>query len=94
MEYQDNFSHVAKLVKVRVFLVIAIAHGQPIHKLDIDNVYLHEHIEEDLYMNPPEGYTKVAKGQVCKLIKSICGLKQVERQWNRELIEKLTLYGL
>lgn len=78
---------------IRVFLVIAIAHSWHIHQLDINNAYLHGHIEEDLYMLPLEGYTKAVKGQVYKLVKSIYSLKQAGTQWNKELTKRLIQYG-
>lgn len=89
IDYTDNFSPVAKLVTVRMFMAIATAKNWPIHQLDVNNAYLHGHIEEDLYMLPPEGYDKAQPGQVCKLIKSIYGLKQAGRMWNKELTQCL-----
>ena len=80
IDYIDSFSPVAKIVTVRIFLAIASAKQWPIHQIDINNAYLHGFIDEDLYMIPPEGYTKACNGQVCKLIKSLYGLKQAGRQ--------------
>lgn len=44
-------------------------------------------------MELPQGYDKARTGQVCKLTKSLYGLKQVGRQWNIELSEKLQQFG-
>lgn len=74
----------AKLVTVRSLLVITVAKELSLHQLDINNVYLHDHIDEELYMKLPEGYTKGSLGQVYKLQKSHYGLKQARRQWNKE----------
>ncbi|KAL0361363.1 UNVERIFIED_CONTAM: Retrovirus-related Pol polyprotein from transposon RE2 [Sesamum radiatum] len=46
---------------VRLFLALAAAHGWPLHQIDVNNAFLHGHLEEDLFMTPPEGYT-VAPG--------------------------------
>ncbi|KAL0409668.1 UNVERIFIED_CONTAM: Retrovirus-related Pol polyprotein from transposon RE2 [Sesamum radiatum] len=43
-------------------------------------------------MTPPEGYA-VAPGLVCKLERSLYGLKQASRQWNAELTSKLAVFG-
>ncbi|KAL2248343.1 UNVERIFIED_CONTAM: Retrovirus-related Pol polyprotein from transposon RE1 [Sesamum indicum] len=48
--------------------------------------------EETIYMTPPEGY-EVKKGMVCKLKKSLYGLKQASRQWNNEFTEKIKELG-
>ncbi|KAL0418744.1 UNVERIFIED_CONTAM: Retrovirus-related Pol polyprotein from transposon RE1 [Sesamum radiatum] len=89
VDYVDYFSPVAKTVTVRVFLAIAAAHNWPIHQLD---AFLHGHLEEDIYMLPPEG-SSVPSGMVCKLARSLYGLKQASRQWNLEFSSKLALFG-
>ncbi|KAF2290017.1 hypothetical protein GH714_042378 [Hevea brasiliensis] len=58
VNHHDSFSLVAKLVIVKVFLAIGTAFNWAIHQLDINNAYPHGHIDEDLYMLPPKGYTK------------------------------------
>ncbi|KAL0355577.1 UNVERIFIED_CONTAM: putative mitochondrial protein [Sesamum radiatum] len=56
----------AKTVTVRLFLALATAYGWPVHQLDVNNAFLHGHLDEELYMTPPEGYC-VRRGLVCKL---------------------------
>ncbi|KAL2228030.1 UNVERIFIED_CONTAM: Retrovirus-related Pol polyprotein from transposon RE1 [Sesamum indicum] len=56
IDYIDSFSPVAKSVTVRLFLTIAAAQAWPIQQLDVNNAFLHEYIDEDIYMMPPEGY--------------------------------------
>ncbi|KAL0407843.1 UNVERIFIED_CONTAM: Retrovirus-related Pol polyprotein from transposon RE2 [Sesamum radiatum] len=92
VDYNDNFSPVAKTVIVRLFLMLAAARGWPLQQLDVNNAFLHGHLEEDLYMSPPEGYS-VDPSLVCKLERSIYGLKQASHQWNAELTLKLTEFG-
>ncbi|KAL0431208.1 UNVERIFIED_CONTAM: Retrovirus-related Pol polyprotein from transposon RE2 [Sesamum radiatum] len=60
--------------------------------MDVNNAFLHGHLEEDLYMISPEGYS-VAPGMVCKIERSLYGLKQASRQWNVELTLKLKDFG-
>ncbi|KAL0437101.1 UNVERIFIED_CONTAM: Retrovirus-related Pol polyprotein from transposon RE1 [Sesamum radiatum] len=66
LDYTDSFSPVAKTVTVRLFFAFAAAQGWPLQQMDVNNAFLHGHLDEDLYMTPPEGYS-VAPGMVCKL---------------------------
>ncbi|KAL0309998.1 UNVERIFIED_CONTAM: Retrovirus-related Pol polyprotein from transposon RE1 [Sesamum radiatum] len=94
VDYFDSFSPVAKTVTVRVFLAIASSYSWPISQLDVNNAFLHGHLEEEVYMLPPEGYLRARPGQVCRLKRSLYGLKQASRQWNIELTSKLESHGL
>lgn len=58
IDYTESFSPIAKVVTVRLFLAIAVAKQWIVHQVDINNAYLHGYVEEELYMNPPEGYNK------------------------------------
>ncbi|KAL0296046.1 UNVERIFIED_CONTAM: Retrovirus-related Pol polyprotein from transposon RE1 [Sesamum radiatum] len=61
--------------------------------MDVNNVFLRGHLEEDVYMTPPEGYSDAVSGLVCKLNHSLYGLKQASRQWNMELTSQLQRSG-
>lgn len=74
IDYIDSFSPVAKLVIVRMFLALATAKHWSIHHCDTNNVFLHGTLHE-IYMLPPQGYDKALQDQVCKLKKSLYGLK-------------------
>nr|GEV78268.1 hypothetical protein [Tanacetum cinerariifolium] len=63
LDYKHTFSPVAKAATVRVLIVIATAKGWPLYQLDVNNAFLHSYVEEEIYMKPPEGYTKAAPGQ-------------------------------
>ncbi|KAL0288553.1 UNVERIFIED_CONTAM: Retrovirus-related Pol polyprotein from transposon TNT 1-94 [Sesamum angustifolium] len=92
IDYNESFSPVAKAIIVRVFLTIAAARARPIQQLDINNAFLHDYLDEDIYMIPPEGY-HTEPGMVCKLECSLYGLKQASPQWNLEFTTKLREYG-
>ncbi|KAL0383331.1 UNVERIFIED_CONTAM: Retrovirus-related Pol polyprotein from transposon RE1 [Sesamum calycinum] len=70
-----------------------MAKGWPLLQLDVNNAFLYRHLDEEVYMLPPEGYMKQTPGQVCKLRRSLYGLKQASRQWNIELTVKLQEFG-
>ena len=92
-DYKHTFSPVAKLTVVRILIALGTAKGWPLHQLDINNAFLHGFRDEEVYMYPPEGYDKAKPGQVCKMERSLYGLKQASRQWNMELTKFLLQQG-
>ena len=84
VDYQEIFAPVVKHVSIRLMLSIVVDKDLELEQLDVKTAFLHRKIDEDIYMDQPEGY--VVKGQedkVCKLVKSLYGLKQAPRQWNK-----------
>ncbi|GAA0161234.1 transmembrane signal receptor [Lithospermum erythrorhizon] len=79
VDYFDSFSPVTKSVTVRVMLALAAATSWVLHQMDINNVFLHDFLDEEIYMCLSEGYKHAKKGNVCKLKRSLYGLKQASR---------------
>lgn len=84
-DYKHTFSPVAKLPIVKVLMVLAAAKRWPLYQLDINNAFLHCYLDEEVNIVPPQGYTKCPPRKVCRLKRSLYGLKQASRQWNTEL---------
>ncbi|XP_013613768.1 PREDICTED: uncharacterized mitochondrial protein AtMg00810-like [Brassica oleracea var. oleracea] len=65
---------------------LAAAHNWSLTQMDVTNAFLHGDLDEEIYMSLPLGYTpppgvSLPPNAVCKLNKSIYGLKQARRQW-------------
>ena len=82
VDYFDTFSSVAKMTSVRLFISLAATHNWDLHQLDIKNVFLHGDLQEEVYMEQPLGLVAQGEiGKVCRLRKSLYGLKQSPRAW-------------
>ena len=55
--------------------------------------FLNEELEEEVYMMQPEGFTSIDESKVCRLHKSIYGLKQASRSWNKRFDKCIKTYG-
>ncbi|RVW29719.1 Retrovirus-related Pol polyprotein from transposon RE1 [Vitis vinifera] len=82
IDYQETFAPVAKLNTIRILLSLAVNQDWCLQQLDIKNAFLNGDLEEEVYMEIPPGFEEsMAKNQVCKLQKSLYGLKQSPRAW-------------
>ena len=83
IDYEETFSLVAMLKSIRILLFIAAHYDYEIWQMDVKTAFLNGNLEEEIYMMQLEGF--IAKNQehmVCKLKRSIYGLKQASRSWN------------
>lgn len=75
-------------------IALACEEGLKLHQMDITTAFLYGDLEETIYMKQPKGF--VTEGQehlVCRLKKSLYGLKQSPRCWNRALDSQLKTMG-
>ncbi|GKE20110.1 retrotransposon protein, putative, ty1-copia subclass, partial [Tanacetum coccineum] len=68
---------------IRILIAIAAYYDYEIWQMDVKTAFLNGHLSEEVYMQQPEGFVNPKyPNQVCKLKRSIYGLKQASRQWN------------
>ncbi|CAH9147462.1 unnamed protein product, partial [Cuscuta epithymum] len=81
------------MVTVRTILAVAASRDCVVHQMDVDNAFLHGDLGEEVYMHFPPGYSSSSPGQVCRLLKSLYGLRQAPRCWFSKLTCALKAYG-
>ena len=93
-DYDETFSPVARFESIRTVIALAAKYGLKLHQMDVTTAFLNGDLKEEVYMQQPEGFVEKGKQHlVCKLRRSIYGLKQSSRCWNSVLDSKLRRYG-
>jgi hypothetical protein len=93
-DFFDTYSPIARLTTIRVMLSLATSYNLFIHQMDIKTTFLNGELEEEIYMDQPDGFAlKGQEGMVCKLLKSLYGLKQAPKQWHEKFDKTLTSIG-
>ncbi|KAH9684519.1 Integrase catalytic domain-containing protein [Citrus sinensis] len=82
IDYNEVFSPVVKHTSIRILLALVAEYELELVQLDVKTAFLHGDLEEEIYMIQPCGFRVAGEeNHVCRLIKSLYGLKQSPRQW-------------
>ncbi|XP_029127133.1 uncharacterized protein LOC109798946 isoform X2 [Cajanus cajan] len=81
VDYEETFAPVAKMTTIQTILAIAASKSWPLHQMDVKNAFLHGDLKEEIYMKLPSGMTTSSLNNVCKLRRSLYGLKRAPRTW-------------
>jgi len=80
IDYKETFSPVSKKDSLRIIMALVAHYDLELHQMDVKTAFLNGELEEEVYMDQPEGFSIGGKDMVCKLKRSIYGLKQASRQ--------------
>ncbi|KAI0991449.1 hypothetical protein K3495_g16738 [Podosphaera aphanis] len=83
-DYSETFSPVMRLDTLRILCAIKVIKDLEVNQMDIKGAYLNGIISEEIYMRQPPGFVS-KENKVCRLRRSLYGLKQAGREWNRRL---------
>jgi hypothetical protein len=93
-DFFDTYSHVARLTTIHVVLSLAASHSLLVHQMDVKTTFLNGELDEEIYMEQPTRFVANGqKGMVCKLLKSLYGLKQAFKHWHEKFDRTLTSVG-
>ena len=94
LDYFDTYSPVTRITSIRMLIAIASILNLEIHQMDVKTAFLNGELEEEIYMQQPEGFLSPGnENKVCKLVKSLYGLKQAPKQWHEKFDEAMLSNG-
>ena len=86
VDFDEIFVPVAKFITIRCILAITAAMDWEIYQMDVKTAFLNGVLDVVIYMNQPEGFVQKDKEHlVCKVIKTLYGLKQSPRAWYQRI---------
>ena len=94
IDYDETFCPVVRFESIRTIIALAAKYNLQLHQIDITTAFLNGELKEDIFMKQPTGFeVKGKEHMVCKLKRSIYGLKQSSRCWNQALDKHLKKMG-
>jgi hypothetical protein len=94
VDYEETFAPVARYTSIRAVISIAAEMGWRIHQMDVKTTFLNGIIEEEVYIEQPQGFEVHGReSHVCRLKKALYGLKQAPRAWYSRIDSYLQQMG-
>nr|GEY34252.1 zinc finger, CCHC-type [Tanacetum cinerariifolium]GEY34253.1 zinc finger, CCHC-type [Tanacetum cinerariifolium] len=94
VDYEETFSPVADIRAIRILISIAAYYDNKIWQIDIKTTFLNGYLDEDIYMVQPEDFVDPNHPKkVFKLQRSIYGLKQASKSWNKRFDGEIKKFG-
>ncbi|CDF77556.1 Retrovirus-related Gag-Pol polyprotein [Chondrus crispus] len=86
LDYTETYAPVIKFTTIRLLLALVAHYDLELHQMDAVTAFLNGDLDEDIYMEQPEGCVDKSKSDhVCKLLKALYGLKQAPCQWHTKV---------
>jgi hypothetical protein len=67
INFNETFAPVMKFTSIRILFSIAAKHKYDIHQMDVKTAFLNGDLEEEIYMDQPQGFIQDSIEKVCKL---------------------------
>ncbi|GJU57861.1 zinc finger, CCHC-type containing protein [Tanacetum coccineum] len=94
IDYFDTYAPVSRITTIRLLLALAAIHNLVIHQMDVKITFLNGDLDEEVYMKQLGGFVMPGnEHKVCKLVKSLYGLKQALKQWHQKFDEVVLSSG-
>jgi len=85
VDYNETFVPITKLTSIHYIVALVALENMEIHQMDVKTAFLNGELKEEIYTEQPQGFVHQGEHLVCKLHKSLYGLKQSPRAWNQKL---------
>ena len=85
-DYRETFAPTTNMASIRLQLQIAVQYDLLIHHMDVKSAYINTTLDCVIYVELPEGFKSKNGNNVWKHKKSLYGLKQSVRTWNKNSI--------
>jgi hypothetical protein len=93
IDYEETFAPIARYTSIRTIIALAASMGWRLHQMDVKTTFLNGEIEEEVYIEQPNGFVLHEESHVCRLKKALYGLKQAPRAWYEKIDGFLTSLG-
>jgi hypothetical protein len=94
IDFDEIFSPFVKMTSISTILILVVVEDLHLEQLDVKKTFIHGDLEEEIYMQNPQGYEfKGKENSVCRLKKSLYGLNKAPREWYLKLDRFMTEQG-
>ena len=92
IDYEETFAPIAHLTSVDTLIVVVAVHGRSLFQMDVKNTFLNSNLQEKVYMIPLPSYDPPPY-KVCRLRRTLYGLKQALRAWFSKFSSTISQLG-